>query len=902
MKKNVYIIPMLSLLFMGSLLASCSQHEHTFATDYSYDKEGHWYAATCEHKEEKMGYEKHDLKETVYASTCEDKEYTISECKECGYKKKTTNTKAELDPENHTFEEEFTYDATHHWHKASCKHDEVVDEYEEHTFVDGRCEDCNQLESISAIQLEKVEGEKEYKVVSYNNKVKDIVIPAEYNGIPIVSISTSAFENSDINSLKFEEGSKLVEIGSYAFKNCDSLKSVELISTIETLGEGIFEDCDSLTDVKFNADIAKDDTKTKSKFTYISDEMFKDCDLLEKIDMVKSIETIGVGAFENCKSFKEFNFYFEKNNRGVKKYYGVKTISDRAFKNCESLETFSFVEVLETVGANAFENCKALATLDFEDSKVSSIGEAAFKNCDALVSVQLPETIKEINSYTFENCDLLESVMISKNVEVVNEYAFMNCKALTTIEFAKDSELKVLYPNAFDGCTVLKYNTYDNGNYLTCGSNDFFVFVSPSNTNISNIIFYEKVEVVSVAALQGCNSLTEMTLKFVGQTNSSKESYLGYLFGAPNHMENINYVPSTIKTIKIENNAKIATNAFYGCQNINTVFVGKKVATISTSAFENCIGLSSLTFEEDSALSAIENKAFYNCDNLPNITLPKSTTTIGDYAFYGCEKLYTFTIDENCKLTEIGYAAFANNHRITEIVISEKVKTIEDMAFYNCDNLAVVTNESKLDLTINSPANGYVGFYAKVLKNGSTTQYETSKKIEVYKTADHYMYTVDKDGNYTLVSYFGEQQSITLPEKIDGKDYSLKLENSTACNITVASGKSTLEELAFANNKNIKTIVLPDSITTIGKSAFAKCINLESIVMNNVSVISTSAFENCENLSSLTLSKDLSKVESYAFYGCESLENVNYKGTATDWAKVEVSSYGNEVLNKVAFA
>jgi hypothetical protein len=122
-------------------------------------------------------------------------------------------------------------------------------------------------------------------------------------------------------------------------------------------------------------------------------------------------------------------------------------------------------------------------------------------------------------------------------------------------------------------------------------------------------------------------------------------------------------------------------------------------------------------------------------------------------------------------------------------------------------------------------------------------------------------------------------------------------------NTTISAGKLiSLDKLAFANNSTIKSVVLPDSITTIEESAFAKCVNLESIVMNKVSVIKTSAFEYCENLSTLTLPTTLTKVEGYAFYGCEKLNNISYLGTALQWANVEINQTGNQVLNNTVFA
>ena len=72
--------------------------------------------------------------------------------------------------------------------------------------------------------------------------------------------------------------------------------------------------------------------------------------------------------------------------------------------------------------------------------------------------------------------------------------------------------------------------------------------------------------------------------------------------------------------------------------------------------------------------------------------------------------------------------------------------------------------------------------------------------------------------------------------------------------------------------------------------------------MNNVSVIKTSAFEYCESLTTLTLPTTLTKVEGYAFYGCEKLNNISYLGTALQWANVEINQTGNQVLNNTVFA
>lgn len=109
MKKSFKWLLCASLVFSSAFAVACSEeetepeaHEHTWAATYSTDSTKHWYAATCEHTDEKMGLETHT--DADNDGVCDKCEYDAHQ------------------GAGHTFASEWTQGETHHWHAANCGH------------------------------------------------------------------------------------------------------------------------------------------------------------------------------------------------------------------------------------------------------------------------------------------------------------------------------------------------------------------------------------------------------------------------------------------------------------------------------------------------------------------------------------------------------------------------------------------------------------------------------------------------------------------------------------------------------------------------------------------------------------------------------------------------------------
>ena len=108
-----------------------------------------------------------------------------------------------------------------------------------------------------------------------------------------------------------------------------------------------------------------------------------------------------------------------------------------------------------------------------------------------------------------------------------------------------------------------------------------------------------------------------------------------------------------------------------------------------------------------------------------------------------------------------------------------------------------------------------------------------------------------------------------------------------ATNIVIAdnyNGKPVIEICAnaFKNNSIVEIVVIPDSVTTIGNSAFSGCTNLTNVIIgNSVNKIDSMAFHNCTSLTNITIPDNVTTIGSFSFCNCTSLTNITIPDNVT---------------------
>ena len=125
-------------------------------------------------------------------------------------------------------------------------------------------------------------------------------------------------------------------------------------------------------------------------------------------------------------------------------------------------------------------------------------------------------------------------------------------------------------------------------------------------------------------------------------------------------------------------------------------------------------------------------------------------------------------------------------------------------------------------------------------------------------------------------------------------------ENNTAYksidgNLYTKDGKTLIQ---YAIGKTATSFNIPDSVTDIGSYAFMGCISLTSVtISDSVVTIGRETFSGCEILTSITIPDSVTSIDYAAFRDCASLADVYYTGTEEEWTAISIDSYNDSLTN-----
>jgi len=269
-----------------------------------------------------------------------------------------------------------------------------------------------------------------YSVTGYEGTDTDVIIPANYEGLPVTSIGENAFRYfSDLASIFIPDGvtnieryafaslAKLTEIrfpetlttiAGYAFDQCEGLTELVVPDSVTSLGERAFWGCSGLKSLTIGKGL-----------TALKNAEFAWCSGLTLLVIPKNITVVGYDAFRYCTGLQSVQFHDQ-----------LTTIGACSFSHCSSLTSIVIPDSVKTIERQAFSACSALNKI-VVGKNVTTIGYNAFENCGNLTSMVIPESVTSIGGYAFKNCSSLTSVVIPDSVTSIGSYAFAYCSKLT---------------------------------------------------------------------------------------------------------------------------------------------------------------------------------------------------------------------------------------------------------------------------------------------------------------------------------------------------------------------------------------------------------------------------------------------------------------------------------------
>ena len=136
---------------------------------------------------------------------------------------------------------------------------------------------------------------------------------------------------------------------------------------------------------------------------------------------------------------------------------------------------------------------------------------------------------------------------------------------------------------------------------------------------------------------------------------------------------------------------------------------------------------------------------------------------------------------------------------------------------------------------------------------------------------------------------------IEIPNEFNGKPITAVspsgFKESSLTSVVLPESIRTIGEHAFEGCANLRTVTVSSNLDTIQEKAFANCKRLQTISLNNVTYIGDWAFGGCISLQSITLSGNLYNIGQGAFYDCTNLSSVTYLTNKENWVSINAGQY-----------
>ena len=546
--------------------------------------------------------------------------------------------------------------------------------------------------------------------------------------------------------------------------------------------------------------------------TYISDEAFENVFNLYTVNLGASISNIDPDVFAytpvDCINVSEENPYYCTINGIVYNKAGDTLVvypRGQGYVYCVpdnvvdasvlfTKDYYSYIEI------EFSENSKAFKKIDGV-TYTADMTTVLYCDQDKEGSYVMPDTVTTIKEFAFSGSQL-SSITVSDKVSEIVYNTFSFCSNLETINLP--DTLQSIGDSAFFESNIKNLSVLPSG-LTSIGSTAFANTQMTSVTipggvaeigheafarsNLATVQLLNGIQVIGSGAFM-CNNISEITIP-------ESVEYISYSAFESNNISSL-VIPDTVTQL---GSYSFASNP------ISKLTIGSGICEIPSGAFAGCL-LTSLTTSKN--IEWIGDYAFSEAP-ISKLVFEADEIYLGNGAFYGCP-LDDTSFSDNLK----GFGSFAfSGNSMTSVTIPDSVTYITYYSFAGSKNLA------EIDLP------------------------ETLDRLDGHAFDETAWYYAQDDG----VIY------------LDSALYGYKGDIIEDTAITVKNGTTVIADYAFdcgpdfwtgeyyRDFSGLKSVILPNTVKTIGEYAFFWCNNLESITIpESVEWIGDETFMDCFNL------------------------------------------------------
>ena len=651
----------------------------------------------------------------------------------------------------------------------------------------------------------------------------------------------------------------LTHVAAYAFDGGSAFTSLTIPATMRSIGAYAFRDCSSLTSITCEAVIPP------SLGSYVFQNVSRDIPLYVPAGTVE--------AYKTASTWREFKV------KCIAAYGTCGAEGDNLIweLDCDGVLTISGTGKMEVFTSAPWqEHADDIKRVVIEEG-VTSITNNAMFNLTNLNSLSISASVSQIETLSIINCINLQSIKVNSANTTYDSRN--NCNAIIATATNKlvvgctktDIPATVTWigENAFRGSGLQKVvipeqvTQIDQYAFSEC-SNLISVKIPASVTGMEDLVFYSCPKLTAVTFKGITPPALINTTTFCGWFNSTdcdvyvpcgtKEVY--YL--TINNKKDKNSINTNKK--RIEGLPEIPYSCFYS-------FSEEKI-------HEKVVNDYNITSK--ASITSMAPQYSY-------LTIPSSITILQEPTCEDRTLIFSADIPDNLLYGEyIQFTQWSDGVTDNPRTLILTQDTTLTALFRGVDfNVNVVSSDESLG-TVSGSGIYEVGTTVQISATpiGENTFVQWSDSV----TDNPRTFTLLQDTTFTAIFYKCKiAYGYCGAEGDNGNNLTWELSCDSVLTISgigeMADYSSYSSVPWYSYSSSIKSVIINDGVTSIGKSAFFDCSNLTSVTFpNSVTSIESFAFVGCSSLTSIEIPMGVNYIGEYSFSGCSSLSEVHFAG------------------------